>query len=95
MEMDVEIAGMKEQIKTLFEHNKKQEVLISSIQDLTVSVRIMADRMKGMEDTQTTMKNDLDELKNKPAKRWDGIVDKILLTIAAALVGAVLGRLGL
>ena len=37
----------------------------------------------------------IDELKSKPAKRWDGLVDKILLTIVAALVGFGLARLGL
>ena len=31
----------------------------------------------------------------KPAKRWDSIVDKALMVIVAALVGALLIKLGL
>ncbi len=37
----------------------------------------------------------VDEQQSKPAKRWDGIVEKVIMLIVAALVGFVLARLGL
>lgn len=39
--------------------------------------------------------DDVDELKSKPGKRWDGIVEKIIGLVVAAVVGLLLGRLGL
>ena len=35
------------------------------------------------------------ELKEKPAKRWDGIVDKAVWAVLAAVIAFLLGRLGL
>lgn len=37
----------------------------------------------------------IEEIKSKPARRWDGIVEKVILGIVAALLGYVLIRLGL
>lgn len=34
-------------------------------------------------------------LVNKPAKRWDGLVDKAIWAVAAALIAFLLGRVGL
>ena len=34
-------------------------------------------------------------LEEKPAKRWDALVDKIVWAIAAALIGFVLAQVGL
>ena len=34
-------------------------------------------------------------IESKPAKRWESIVDKIILTIAAAIIGFFLSRIGL
>jgi hypothetical protein len=33
-------------------------------------------------------------LEEKPGKRWDGLVDKIILTVAAAIVGFLLAHFG-
>lgn len=41
------------------------------------------------------LKSDIGELKQKPAKRWESIVDKVLMTIVAALLGFILFKLGL
>ena len=45
-----------------------------------------------------TAKSELDDkveaIEQKPAKRWDGLVDKIVLTVVAALIGFALARLG-
>ena len=38
---------------------------------------------------------DVKELKAKPGKRWEGIVEKVIGLVAAAVVGYFLARLGL
>lgn len=37
----------------------------------------------------------VEALERKPAKRWESIVDKIILTVAAALVGFILAQIGI
>lgn len=41
------------------------------------------------------LKKDVNELKIKPAKRWESIVGQIITLIVAALVGAIISRFGL
>lgn len=55
-----------------------------------------------LDQKQTDMDKDIKEIKTdvksiaeKPGKRWDSIIDKILLGIVAALVAYALSRLGL
>lgn len=38
---------------------------------------------------------DVKDLKSKPAKRWENIVEKVLGIVAAAVVGFVLAKIGL
>ena len=51
--------------------------------------------MKNMENDMCDVKTVLTKLAEKPGKRWDSIVEKILLGIVAALVAFVVARLGL
>lgn len=74
---------------------KKLEEESGVLHQLATSVAVMAEQLKTMNSSVTTMKNELEELKDKPAKRWDGLVDKIVWAVAAALLGYVFASLGL
>ena len=37
----------------------------------------------------------LSDIERKPAKRWESIVDKVLMVIVGAIVGAILVKMGL
>ena len=37
----------------------------------------------------------VEELKEKPGKRWEGLVDKIIWAVAAAALGYILAQIGL
>ena len=37
----------------------------------------------------------IDELKGKPGKRWDSVVEKVLMLILAGIVGAVMAQAGI
>ena len=41
------------------------------------------------------LSGDVKELKAKPAKRWESIVEKVIGLVIAAVVGFALARLGL
>ena len=74
---------------------KKLEEESGVLHQLATSVAVMAEQLKTMNSSVTTMKNELEELKEKPAKRWEGIVDKVVWAIAAALIGFALAQVGL
>lgn len=81
----------KSNMKRIDEMEKRQD----SLDDLVSTVKVLADREARVEDDVSEIKNDVKEMKDKPGKRWDGLVDKIILTIAAAVVGFLLAKFGL
>lgn len=62
---------------------------------LATSVEVMAEQMKTMNSSVSTLTKEVESLKEKPGKRWEGIVDKIIWAVAAALLGFVLAQIGL
>lgn len=63
--------------------------------ELVGTVKALAVREENIESDVAEMKTDVKSLIEKPAKRWDALVDKVILTIAAALIGFVLAKIGL
>lgn len=74
---------------------KKLEGEHDVLQKLATSVAVMAEQIKTMNGSISTLAGEVEDLKEKPGKRWDGLVDKIIWAVAAALLGFVLARLGL
>ena len=74
---------------------KKLEGESEVLHQLATSVAVMAEQMKNMNASVSTLAEEVEEMKEKPAKRWDGLVDKIVWAVAAALIGFVLARIGL
>lgn len=73
----------------------KQAALVEDIQQLSTSVSILANNMKSMLDEQQKQNARIQSLEMKPAKRWDSIIDKAINILVAALMGALLIKLGL
>ena len=65
------------------------------LDELVSTVKVLADREVRVENDVKEIKDDVKSLKLKPAKRWDGIVDKVIITIVAAVIGFLLARIGL
>ena len=74
---------------------KKLEGEHDVLQKLATSVAVMAEQIKTMNSSMQTLTGKVDKLEEKPAKRWDGLVDKIIWAVAAALLGFVLAKIGL
>jgi len=74
---------------------KKLETENIVLHELAKSVAVMAEQLKTMNGSVNTLTAKVEEIEAKPAKKWDGLVDKVILTIAAALVGFLLAQLGL
>lgn len=75
----------------LDELEKRQD----NLEELTGTVKVLAVREENVEADVKEIKSDVKSLTNKPGQRWDSLMDKIILTIAAAIVGFILAKIGL
>ena len=94
-----ELAVKLQATKDLSERNegriKKLENEQGVLHKLATSVAVMAEQIKTMNSNVQTLASKVDKLEEKPAKKWDGLVDKIVWAVAAALIGFVLAQIGL
>lgn len=75
----------------LNELEKRQD----NLEELTVTVKILATKNEVVESDVKEIKEDVKSLTNKPAKRWDNLVDKIISLVVAAIVGFIVAKFGL
>ena len=80
----------------------KLEQQTEAIQSLATSVEVMVkeqshqtEAIERIEKNVEKLDNKVEVLEQKPAKRWEALAEKALLTLAAALIGYVLAQLGL
>ena len=62
--------------------------------ELIGTVKVLADREERVEKDVGEIKEAVQEIKEKPVKRWDGLVEKIIFTVVGAIVAYVLVRIG-
>ena len=75
----------------LDEVEKRQD----NIEKLTSTVAVLASEQSTMKTDVKEIKSDVKNLSDKPGKRWDNLVDKIVWAVAAALVAFVLAKIGI
>ena len=75
----------------LEEVEKRQE----NLDKLVTSVEVLATKEATMEQDVKEIKTDVKALASKPAKRWDGLVDKLVLIGATAFVTWLLTQAGI
>ena len=75
----------------LDEMEKRQD----DLDELVSTVKVLADREVHMENDVKEIKDDVKSLKMKPLKRWDSVVNTVLIALVTAIAGFLLARLGL
>lgn len=97
--MDMEIEHRLTEVESRSKSNAhrldEMEKRQDDLDELVSTVKVLADREVRVENDVKEIKDDVKSLKQKPIKRWDSIVDKIILTIVAAIIGFLLAQLGL
>ena len=73
------LTAVEQSLKSLHKRQDHSDELIKSVYEMAVEV-------KNMRETLNNVVEQVEEVRNKPAKRWDSIV--------AALIGAFAGGLG-
>ena len=74
---------------------KKLEGESAALHKLATSVAVMAEQMKSINKNVETLTGELEEIKVKPAKRWETLVEKFVWAVAAAIIAFLLARIGL
>lgn len=74
---------------------KKLEEESGVLHQLATSVAVMAEQLKAMNASVSTLTNEVEEMREKPGKRWDAIIDKVIWAVLAAVIAFLFGRIGL
>lgn len=66
-----------------------------NLDELVGTVKVLAVREESVENDVKEIKADVKSLTEKPGKKYDNLVDKIIYIIVAAVMGFLLAKLGL
>lgn len=97
--MDLEHEKRLTEIETRSKSNTRRIEDVEKRQDkldaLVSAVNVLADREKRVEQDVSEIKDDVKDIKEKPAKKWEGVVEKILFTVVGGVVTFLLVKLGM
>lgn len=97
--MDIEHEKRLTQVEEMAKANAHRieniEKRQNNLDELVGTVKALAVREENVESDVKEIKSDVKSLTGKSGKRWDNLVDKIIVTVAAAIIGFILARLGL
>ena len=81
---------------------EKLEQQSDALNSLAASVEVMANEQKhqteailDIKTNVTALGGKVETLEAKPGKRWESIVEKVILTVVAAVIGFALAKIGL
>lgn len=89
------LASAEEQHKSLFSRIDRQEKMLDTVHKLALSVNELASRQGTMQERIEGLCDDVEEIKATPAKRWNGLVEKIVMTLVGAVVTYALAKIGI
>lgn len=88
-DISIQIGVMQQEIKDISRRMDNLEKLTESVYDLASSVKLLTANQKSTDENVEKIADDVEELKNKPARLWEAVVAALI----AGIVGAFLGRL--
>ena len=74
---------------------KKLEKENDVLHQLVTSVALLAEQMKNMNESVSTLTREVEEIRDRPAKKWDNLADKLVWYAVAAVLGYAAAHLGL
>lgn len=101
---DVAVAldGLKHEIGSLKHRMDGVEKSGAALNDLAVSVKVMASELAAQGGTMREIRKDVtalgskvDVIEGKPGKRWEAIVDKLIWAVLGAVAAFLLAKIGL
>lgn len=97
MEREVEhrLTQVEERCKSNTEWLEEVEKRQDDLETMATAVAALAAREERVEKDVKEIKADVKTLAEKPGKRYDSLVDKVVWAVAAAVIAFLLGRIGL
>lgn len=101
-EQTVKLTEVEHRAKSNTRRIDKLEQSTEALNSLATSVELLVAEQRHQTEAMLDIKSDVakldkkvETLEGKPGKRWDGIADKIVTALTAALVGFILAQLGI
>ena len=85
-EIAVKLEDHEHEIGSLKHRMKVAEEANHTLNRLATAVEVMATKQSAMSENVERLTDKVDALEAKPAKRWDGMVDKVLAALAGAFI---------
>jgi len=101
-EIAVKVAELDQRAKSNTRRVEKLELQTEAIQSLGTSVEVMVkeqshqtEAIERIEKSVEKLDGKVEVLEHKPAKRWESVIEKALLTAVGAVIAYILLQLGL
>lgn len=90
-----DVSELKEWRGRAEEQHRSMERRIGNTEKIVDGLRSIAEAVNTMGTRVDKMSADVEEIKNRPVKRWEDILQKILLTATGIFVGWLLKKFGI
>lgn len=96
MELNIEhrLTEVEERAKSNQHRIEKLETSTEALNRLASSMEVMAEKQERVADAVDELDGKVTALEEKPAKRWEELVSKLILVVATAVATWVLSRMG-
>lgn len=93
--LEERVTRVEERSKSNSHRLDEVEQKLSGLGELRVSIKVLNNRLENFDESLNEIKADVKSLTEKPAKRLDGIVDKIIGIVLGAVIGYLLIKIGI
>ena len=94
IENEHRLTKVEDRVKSNTYRIEELEKRQDNLDDLVTTVKVLATREENVENDVKEIKSDVKKLTEKPAKKWDSLSEKVIMTIAAAIIGFILAQIG-
>ena len=95
VELDERATRHTEQIKTVFNQLAEVKGMTESVHKLATTVEVLALEQKNTGEKIDKLTGEVDEIKEKPGKKWESVVTVAITAIVTGVVTFLLIRMGL
>lgn len=93
-DVEVKVAALEQREKSNTHRIDKLEERQDNLERLTDSIAVIANEQEHIKSDVTEIKTNVKTLTEKPGKRWDAVVDKIIWAIVGGVLAFALGQIG-
>ena len=95
VEFAQKLAELEARVKSNTRRLDKLEALTEVVHELATTMKLMAEKQERTAEVVERLDSKITNIEQEPAKRWKAVVEKIIMTVVAALAGFVMAKLGI